>query len=231
MWTATCPIVFAGINGPLPQEYLAAPNVAGILERRALASARDALLALEGEAAPWDGSRPVRVRYLHDASQSVLADQASIDAFDWGGIDYAGSVKLETFAEWQREVLRTSNLADVIIVTNYRRLSQSGRGAGFVPAAEVLTWTERNAGVPVVGLNFFGTEDGATFSVGASPIEQGEVAARLARAFIDGAQTARTRVENVHFLISMSESRLSSKGLRLPKVYEAFSRATDTYQP
>lgn len=229
-------IVFAGINGPIsPFGYDTASNVTGILEDRSLLPARDAILALRllgAPRAPWDGSRPIRVRYLMDNSSSVRADQPAIDGFDWAPLDYVGSTSVTDYPSWQAEITRSAGIADVIIVTNYRQLHRSDTDRTFVPATEVLGWSEDNAGIPIVGLNFFGTEDGATFSVGTSPIEQGEVSAQLAARLVDGDDPrALGAVPNVYFLIAMSESRLERHGLHLPPIYEAFSRATDTYQP
>lgn len=229
-------IVFAGINGSIADYgYDTARNVTGILEDRSLLPARDAILSLKPlgpPRAPWDGSRPIRVRYLLDNSTSVQGDKPMIDAFDWGPLDYVGSQSLRFYPEWQAEVQRSAEIADVIIVTNYRQLHRSDSDRSFVPATEVMKWSEENAGIPIVGLNFFGTEDGATFSVGTSPIEQGEVAAQLARKLTEGVAASSLDVQpNEYFLISMSESRLLRHGLQLPPIYEAFSRATDTYLP
>ena len=229
-------IVFAGINGPItPFGYDTASNVAGILEDRSLGPARDAIEALRtvGEPrAPWDGSRPIRVRYMLDNSRSVQADRPKIDAFDWAPLEYVGSISVTDFPGWQAEAIRSGEIADVIIVTNYRQLHRSSTDKTFVPPQEVLTWTEANAGIPVVGLNFFGTVDGATFSVGTSPIEQGQVSAGLAADIIAGGEPGELGIRpNVFFLIAMSGSRLARHGLELPSIYEAFARATDTYLP
>ena len=186
----TIKIVYAGVNGPVSAfGYDSATNVTGIRENRAMGPVRDAIAALQqtgAASAPWDGSRPVRIRYVMDKSVSVTRDRPNVDTFDWSPLIYTASVAVDTFPAWQEEVRRSSEMADAIIVTNYRQLKRSDAEAVFVPAEEVMAWTEENAGIPVIGLNVFNTEDGATFSVGASPIEQGQVAAELAGLLING---------------------------------------------
>lgn len=228
-------IVYAGINGPVSAfGYDTAQNVTGIRENRAMGPVRDAISALRFQGAPqapWDGSRPIRIRYIMDRSASVILDRPNVDDFDWAPLAYAASVAVDNFPGWQEEVLRTKDVADLIIVTNYRQLKRSQEDPSFVPASEVMAWTEENSGIPVIGMNVFNTEDGATFSVGASPIEQGQVAAEIAAAIINGQRAADIPPrDNLQFLVSMSQERLARHNLVLPQVYEAFSRATDTFQ-
>lgn len=228
-------IVYAGINGPVSSfGYDSSNNVTGIRENRAMGPVRDAIIALQFQGpprAPWDGSRPIRIRYVMDRSASVLLDRPNVDGFDWAPLDYAASVAVDNFTDWQAEIRRTKDMADLIIVTNYRQLQRSDADSSFVPAAEVMVWTEANADVPVIGMNVFNTEDGATFSVGASPIEQGQIAAEIASAIINGRPPANIPPrDNLQFLVSMSQERLARHNLFLPQVYEAFSRATDTFQ-
>ena len=132
-------IVFAGINGPISAfAYDTARNVTGILEDRSLLPARDAILALRplGEPEPpWDGSRSIRLRYLLDNSSSVRADQPKIDGFDWAPLDYVGSTSVQSYPDWQAEVLDSAEIADVLIVTNYRQLHRSDADSPFVPRA------------------------------------------------------------------------------------------------
>ncbi|AEI93855.1 ABC transporter substrate-binding protein [Roseobacter litoralis] len=231
----TIKIVYAGINGPVSAfGYDSATNVTGIRENRAMGPVRDAIAALRQTgvaSAPWDGSRPIRIRYVMDRSVSVIRDRPNVDGFDWSPLVYTASVAVDNYPAWQEEVRRSEGMADIIIVTNYRQLKRSDTEAGFVPAQEVMAWTEANAGIPVIGMNVFNTEDGATFSVGASPIEQGQVAAELAGLLISGqAATEIPARDNLQFLVSMSQERLARHGLMLPQVYEAFARATNTFE-
>ncbi|MEP1610724.1 MAG: hypothetical protein ABJL72_02265 [Roseobacter sp.] len=228
-------IVHAGINGPVSAYgYDTAQNVTGIRKNRAMGPVWDAISALQfiGVAPPpWDGSRPIRIRHIMDRSASVTLDRPNVDGINGLLLVYTESVAVEDFPSWQAEIRRTQGMADLIIVTNYRQLKRSSSDPTFVPAHQVLAWTEENGGIPVVGMNVFNTEDGATFSIGASPIEQGQVAAEMTAEILSGRRVAAMPDrDNQQFIVSPSQERLEQHNLVLPQVYEAFSRATNTFQ-
>jgi hypothetical protein len=47
------------------------------------------------------------------------------------------------------------------LVGGYRKLPKSPGSAEFVNAKEVMTWTEANSLVPVIGMNTFNSDEGA----------------------------------------------------------------------
>lgn len=223
-------IVFAGVNGSVePYGYIGATNVTGIFERKQMESVKELVLAMEA-AKPEPKARP-RLLYILDPSPSLESDRPFIDGYPWGQVDYAGSQRAETYAHWQQLVKESAGKADYLAVANYRMLPRSETDPKFVPAAEAMVWTETNSPLPVIGVNVFNVEDGAMISVGVSPYEQGEVAARLAERILEeGIRAGDIPMEmNKMYVIAMRESALLRRGLRLPTVYEAFSRATASY--
>ena len=83
----------------------------------------------------------------------------------------------------------------------------------------------------MIGLNVFNSRDGAMFSVGVSPFEQGETAAKMAMKIIrEGQRTSEIPVvTSRQYVIAMRESALERRELKVLDVFEAFARATDNY--
>jgi ABC-type uncharacterized transport system substrate-binding protein len=76
-------------------------------------------------------------------------------------------------------------------------------------------------------------EDGGMIAVGASPYEQGEVAAQMAIALLDNNKKIEDLPvqESQQYLIYMRQSKMEEYNpfLKVPTVYEAFARATNHY--
>lgn len=223
-------IVFAGINASAePYGYNEAENVTGIFERKQLNAVKETILALESR--KDDPSENPRVLYVLDTSPSLLKERVLIDNFSWQPIHYLGSSVAKTFVDWREIVKQEGDAADYIIVANYRKLSQSEADPSFVVPQEVMDWTADNTDVPVVGMNSFNVEDGAALSIGVSPFEQGEVAAKMAELILKKGIKANKipMVENKQYVVAIRESALELKNMELPAIYEAFGRATENY--
>lgn len=228
-------IVFAAINGSIePYNYHTASNVTGILEQRQLEGLLDTLKVLEenkSETYQKTVREKARLFYIMDSSKSVLGDREYIDNYHWEPLEYVGSFSAKTWPQWQQKILQMGDKTDYIFVTNYRKLARSDTDPSFVPAQEVMTWTEAHSAVPVVGLQVFNVEDGGMLSIGVSPFEQGEVAAKMAEDIIRNKRIASSIpvVPNHHFIIAMRKPAMIKRNLKLPSIYESFSRATNTY--
>jgi len=178
-------IVFAGINGsPKPYGYLKANNVTGILERKPAKALKEVVMMLSKDM-DIRGRKP-RAVFLADKSHSTKRDGGYLDTFDWGNVEYLGRQAVGTFADWKKSVASMSDKADFILVGGYRKLLKSTGSKDFVKAKEVMSWTEKNSLIPVIGMNIFNSKEGAMLSVGVSPFEQGEVAATMAMQLIHG---------------------------------------------
>ncbi len=220
-------IVFAGTNGSVvPYGYEGATNVTGILERKSLTALKETLL-LPG----FSHDHPLRVIEICDASETVQLDHAFIAAFDWKPLSYTGAELVETYDDWQRAILAADTRADVILTTNYRKLSRSRSDRTLVPPGEVIAWTEAHSPLPVVGVNAFFVEDGGMLAIATSPFEQGEVSARMAREIIDHhTPPANIPVDSTHqYIILMRPEQMAAHHIVLPPLYEAFARATNNY--
>ena len=222
-------IVFAGINGsPEPYGYLEANNVTGILERKPAVALSEFILLIS-ESLGIIGQKPKAI-FLADESHSTERDGDYLDSIDWVGVDYLGRHPNGTFDDWQSAVKNMKGKADFILVGGYRKLHKYPGSAKFVNAKEVMTWTEANSPVPVIGMNTFNTEEGAMLSVGVSPYEQGEVAASMAIKLIEGVDIKSLPIQtSSQYVIAMRQSALDARNISVPEIFETFSRATNNY--
>lgn len=223
-------IVFAGVNGSVePYGYNNASNVTGIFERKQLHAVKETILALESKK---DNPIPnPKIIYVLDSSSSLQQDLSLIDHYSWLPVDYSGSYVTENYVNWQQVIEEEGSKVDYIIVANYRKLPKTENDPTFASPQEVMAWTDKNAKVPVIGINSFNVEDGATISVGVSPFEQGMVAATMTETILEQKIKANSipMVESKQYIIAIRESSLKMKHMQLPSVYEAFGRATDNY--
>jgi len=222
-------IVFAGINGDhAAYGYDRAVNVTGILERKQIPALREILSMLAGNA-----GRPLRLAYLSDAALSSRCDVETARCCDWSPHELLGCFIVADFGRWQSKVRELAGRMDFLLVSGYRKLPRRVGENGFVPPREVMAWTVANIGVPVIGMNVFNSRDGAMLSVGVSPYEQGGVAARMALDILSGRKKAADiPVRSAsQYVISMSASAVRRYNVRVPRVFEAFARATDNFYP
>lgn len=224
-------IVFAGVNRTAGDYgYDRANNVTGILERLPVTAMQEAL-ASSGSAGA--SGHPLRLAFLGDQSETVDGDAAQLQHFDWRPMQLTAVTQVDNWPQWQAQVLQLAAANDVLLVSGYRRLHRSASDPRLVPPQEVVAWTEAHARLPVISFNAFYTEDGGMLAIGASPYEQGEVAAALAlelalqRKHVDALPIAAT----AQFVVSMSGTKMRAKHFVLPRVYEAAARTGNLYLP
>jgi len=224
-------IVFAGVNGYIePYGYVGAANVTGIYERKPLQAVKELIQSLESFRGAKEGRSP-RLTYLVDPSPSMQLDRGFVDEFDWAPLVHTGSLQADSFEDWKRLVITAGENSDYLLVANYRKLPRSSVDAGYVPPDEVMAWTEANSPVPVIGVNTFNVEDGGAIAVGASPFEQGRVAARMTETILEQGLRAGALppVLNRQYVVAINRQALERRHLHLPQVYETFARTTATY--
>lgn len=169
-------------------------------------------------------------RILHLGDSSTLSDDISIRAFDWVPIRLMESRLVETFPEWQAVVEEAVGV-DLILITHYGRLFRSATDHTVLPTSEVVHWTLTHSPVPVMGTDGLFVEDGGYLAIGASPFEQGEIAARMALDIVVQGAIPRDipMVSTEQFTVFMRGQKIRESGLQLPRFYESFARATHNY--
>lgn len=178
-------IVFCGVNAPLKEYgYDRAQNVTGIIQKIPLEVFRETIPLLLGEEGKH--KKEIRVISLGDVSPSVKFDEAHIRAFDWKPLYLIDSILVTTFEEWKKQVKEIQNRADCLMVLNYRQLRRSQTDRTLVPPKEIMTWTQENSKIPLLGMTGAMVVDGGQISIQTSPYEQGEIAAKMALRIVSG---------------------------------------------
>jgi ABC-type uncharacterized transport system substrate-binding protein len=138
---------------------------------------------------------------------------------------------VKDYPDWKKIILEQGKKVNNIIVANYRKLSSSGPGLSYAPPGESMAWTDKLSKTPVIGINSFNVEDGVMISIGVSPFEQGEVAAKMAQKILEDNIQASTipMRQNFQYIVAIREASLQLRDMELPAIYEAFGRATENF--
>ena len=246
-------IIFAGVNGDVDQySYYQAENVAGIFEWKNLGAIRQTIEDIYN-ASP-DDLKPKFVRILSDNSSSAASEQWFFQKLmespltvplQWEPVKVAN-----TFDEWKGYVVEANQKGAMILTANYGQVREtSDPGSPFV--GKIIQWTEENAVYPVLGASTnFVVTDGGMLSLAVPGNEQGEVALQLALEVTVGhpredmlaicsvnataagkpAIMPQPFCPAKQFLVGMNESLVQHRNLRLPLLYEAFSRETSNFR-
>ena len=104
-------------------------------------------------------------------------------------------------------------------------------GIAAVPPREIIQWTEQNSKLPGISHREVYVEDGVMMAVGASPLEQGQVAAEMVLAIIEKGQKPKDIFfrENRLYIMHIREAAVKAHHIAMPKTFEAFARATGHY--
>ena len=216
-------IVFAGINADAASYgFDTANNTTGILERIPVAALQDALTQL-------GRGRPLTMACLGDARAQALLEVPQLVAHDWSPHTLLPCEQVDNYPGWQQRVAELGQQADVLFITGYQGLHREPGGRKSVPSAEVMAWTESHSkALPLATKNGF-VPDGGSLAIASSAQEQGQAAARLTAALLQGRSPSDLPVlQGQAFVVALQTERLARRGYRLPAVYEAAARAAGT---
>ena len=195
-------IVFAGVNGA-PEDYgyndKKVRNVTGILERKPLNALKDTLELIakdKGFDLEAEGQPKPKIVFLGTKSASITAEIKSYkDKEWWQPLEWLDPIQVDTYGNWIDQVKALKYRADILLVTNYRRLKVEGEEELAKPH-NVIKETQIIFKKPVVGMNYFNVEDGGALAVGPSPYEQGDVAAKMAICIADYKKQEKDREQD-----------------------------------
>jgi len=223
-------LVFAGLNGQhQAYGYDKATNVTGILERKPIAALKALLLDIDIQQGR-QRTAPIHTFFIADNSLSAQKDGVFLRSNDWSPLAFDGVLYCETFADWKELVLKLHHEVDYFLVGPYRKLKRSLDDTSLVPATEVITWTRENTNTPLIGMNVFNSSDGVSLSIGVSPFEQGEVAANMALAIIEGTPPKDIPIQQSQlYVVAMRNAAMQKQNLKVGNIYVAFAKATNNY--
>jgi len=218
-------IIFAGVNGGVENYgYLLADNVSGIFEHKNYAALVETLITLKNAAK----LEKTNIIILNDESPTSLAELPNYHQFSWAPMELSASHNVSLFKDWKAIVKKANDEHALILTSNYQNIfDEEGKR---ISSSEVISWTEDHAINPVLGANTNFVADGGMISVAISGIEQGEEAMGFALSFIDGSLVSQTK-EAKQFTIGLSQSLVRKRNLKLPGIYEAFSREIGQFVP
>ena len=226
-------IVYAGVNNdPAKYGYFKANNVYGVKENLVLTPFREALDQHQRIKGSDDS---VRIAHISDWSSFSRSVSESVRSFNWGKHKLSFSLECQTFDEWKQALLRANDEADVVFITNYHTLLPVSRlqvdaekKVRTVSGPDVIRWAVDNVEKPMFGAWGFLVEDGGMMSLSVSPFEQGEKAAELTNALIDGEFIPKDRrhLLNNEVLVFLRPKRMHKWEWTMPNIYSSFARAT-----
>lgn len=223
-------IVFIGVNAkPEKYGYLNTTNVTGVLERIPYEAVKNVIEILSKQR---NLKPPYRTIHISDQSNIVGYDDINMHEYPhWGPIKLLKSDLVSTFDEWKRAILESAKIADVILISNYRKVYENDDKKTFVPFKKVIEWSYKNASIPIIGVNGFVCEEGAALAVGTSPIEQGELGAQIVVTLLEKkAKITEIPFQNSAYpMIYIDEQRFNESGYDLPQLYIAFAKTTNTF--
>ena len=223
-------VIFGGVNakeGSYGYDE-SAKNVTGIYERLPLQGLVETINMLSK-----DSSQNIKAAHISDMSSTVRADDAHMREFkSWKNVTLKKSKLVSTFADWKKAILSANKKLDFIVISNYRSiLKDENKPDTYVPPAEIMQWTVKNATIPIIGINGFVVEEGAGIAIAASPFEQGAVTARMALDIILNKKSASEipSQKTGEFVVGMRESVLEKSGVQVRQIYTAFSKIANRY--
>ena len=93
---------------------------------------------------------------------------------------------VSTLVGWQQVIKEADQQADLLLFTLYHTIRCRGNDdARRISPQKLIQWTLANSQIPAIGTYGFFVEDGGLFSLGVSPLEQGDEAAKMAVDYLE----------------------------------------------
>jgi ABC-type uncharacterized transport system substrate-binding protein len=216
-------IVFTGVNATLKEyNYDTSKNTTGVLERIPFQEFREVFSSI----LPQDKNKII---HISDASTTSKYIHDELELVNWGRLKLIKSIQCETFDEWKNAIEIANNTADIILVTHYHTIKDNN--GQVIKPKQIIEWTEPRLKIPDIGCWGFFVEDGGMMAVAVSPFEQGELAAKMTVKIVDGkvAPTSIPVLTSNQYIVYIREKSVKKRNFVMPKMLEAFAKATNNY--
>lgn len=173
----------------------------------------------------------LRIIHLGDGSAAAQITADLIQSFDWHPLRLIESRTVSNFAQWQTAITESRGRADFLLITDYRDLTLNEHSQDLIAEQEIVQWTLSHSPVPIIATDGDFVIAGGYLAISASPFEQGAIAAQMALDLLNSGLPANSLPITLsrEFTVLMRGVRLIAAGIHLPRMYETFSRATNTY--
>lgn len=216
-------IVYTGVNAkPSAYGFDKSSNVTGVIERIPFQEFREVFTQI----LPADKRRIV---HISDGSPTSHHIHKELETVEWGDLKLVASIQCDTIDEWMAGIKRAHQIGDILLVTHYHTIKD--RNGVIMKPRKVMEMTTPKLKIPDIGCWGFFVEDGGMMAVAVSPYEQGEVAARMTIDIIENGTKPKDipMFTNSQYVVYVREKSVKEKNLTLPKMLEAFARATNNY--
>jgi hypothetical protein len=222
-------IVFAGVNGNVDQyQYPYAKNVTGVFEKKNYQALLETINTIHNASTKDTFSG---IQMLNEASATTTSEERFFNDFSWQGFTWHTPAQVKTFDEWKTCVEKANREGSLLLIANYLQIHVSENSPDLVPGKEIISWTEDNAVYPVLGASTAFVADGGMMTVGIAGTEQGEIAAFLTDQILKGTPVSMLPYHDAkQFIIGLNKSLVKKRSLKLPLIYEAFSRQSNNFE-
>jgi len=218
-------IVFCAVNGEVDKYgYDGAENITGIYERKPLFAIKEAVLML----AKNKDIKNANIVFVCDTSDSVTAELPQFEKFDWKPLIIHPPLRAPNFNTWKRQILKANEFADFILVSDYREFKLPDGNKEPTLPIDIMSWTEVNSKVPIIGMSLINVFDGGVLSVFNSGYEQGIVSAKMAIKILEGVKAKDIpREYTKRFLTDINKSAVGQRDLQISEIFKELSENSD----
>lgn len=169
--------VFCGVNAEPDYYGYPSPNTTGVLERPHFVETMKLIKSIlpKTETVAIVGDDSMTSGWVINQMKSASGSPVKI----------VYTTQPSTFADWQAEVKKAADAADVVAFYTYHTVKKEAGGNSMDPK-EVIAWTRDNLKKPAVGFLEFTIRDGLVGGIAESAEEHGHEAALMAKSILGG---------------------------------------------
>lgn len=216
-------IIYTGVNArPEIYGYHQANNVTGVLERLPFDAFKEVFLQILPK-------EKRKIFHIADASETSKYIQHEIEELNWDPLILEKTILCKNIEEWERAIDYAQNHADILFITHYHTIKD--KMGSVIKPSRIIEMTEPKLRIPAIGSWGFYVEDGGMMAVAVSPYEQGEIAAKMAVEILEDKKDIHTISPYTSrlFVIYVRKTNIERRNMEIPKLIEAFARATNNF--
>lgn len=222
-------IIFCDLNTTFSgQDYDEARNVTNIFRSNPANAIKELISFLPAKKSPRE---KIKIILLGDNSDLSKIIKQTFSAADWSPYSLIDLMTVNTFEDWKEVVSSIADKADILLVSNYKKIYTDDSQTVLKNSQELINWTTQNTTIPVIGCVDSFVHDGGDIAVTSSPLGQGETAAQVVHRLLHGENTTDILpIHNQDYLVYLNNKPKSPQISKLPSIYHAFAQAMETFE-